>query len=67
MISDIDIWRSARILIDQHGPDAPIQASMRAVEMLDEGDLDGYAVCRRILRAVEELQGSEPGAGVRVH
>ncbi len=32
--------------------DAPIQAAMRADAMLEKGDLDGYGVWRRILRAV---------------
>ena len=35
--------------------------------MLDKGDLDAYAVWRRILGAVEELQGSEPKPGEAVH
>ena len=35
--------------------------------MLDKGDLEGAAVWRRILRAVEELQGMEPGPGAQVH
>ncbi len=38
---------------------------MRADAMLEAGDLAGLAVWRRILRVVEELQGTEPG--VRVH
>ncbi len=49
----------------QHGQDAPIEAAMRAGAMLDKGDLDSYAVWKRILRAVEELLGVVPGA--RVH
>ncbi len=40
---------------------------MRADAMLEAGDLDGYAVWRRMLRAVEELQRAEPGPGARVH
>ena len=40
---------------------------MRADAMLETGDLDGYAVWKRILRAVEELQEVGPGPGVRVH
>ena len=65
MIPDLDIYRSAQVLVKQHGDDAPIHAAMRADAMLEKGDLDGYAVGRRILRAVEELQRVEPGA--RVH
>ncbi len=67
MISDLDIYRSAQTLVKQHGQDAPIHAATRADAMLDKGDLDGYAVWRRILRAVEELRGTEPGPVVRVH
>ncbi len=58
-------FRSANLLIKQHGEDAPILAAMRADAMLEAGDLDGYATWKRILRAVEELRGTEPGA--RVH
>ena len=47
----------------QHGEDAPIEATMRADAMLEKGDLDGYAAWRRILRAVEELQGTAPRPG----
>ncbi len=39
---------------------------MRADEMLEKGDLRGYAVWRRILKAVEELQRTEPAAGGRL-
>ncbi len=67
MIPDLDIYRSAQVLVKQHGEDAPIQAAMRVDAMLDKGDLDGYAVWKRILRAVEELQGTAPGPGVKVH
>ncbi len=35
--------------------------------MLEKGDLDGYAVWKRVLRAVEELLGTVPRPGVRVH
>ena len=35
--------------------------------MLDKGDLDGYDVWKRILRAVEELRGTAPKSGEAVH
>ena len=59
MISDRDIYRSANVLVKQHGADAPIHAAMRADAMIDKGDLDGYAVWKRILRAVEKLLSKE--------
>ncbi len=40
---------------------------MRADAMLEKGDMDGYAVWKRILRAVEELQGAGPKPGEVVH
>ncbi len=67
MIPDLDIHRSAQVLVKRHGQDAPIHAAMQADEMLEKGDLGGYAVWRRILKAVEELQRMEPAAGDRLH
>ena len=40
------IYRSAKLLIDQHGDEALIHAAMRADEFLDRGDLDGAAADR---------------------
>lgn len=57
MTEDIDVWRSAKLLVDRHGPDAAIHAAMRADELLAAGDVDGQMVWKRILRAVEELLG----------
>ncbi len=57
MIPDLDIYRSANVLVKHHGQDAPIEAAMRADAMLDKGDLDGYAVWKRILRPVEDTWG----------
>ncbi len=41
MIPDLDIYRSANLLVKQHGDDAPIEAAMRADAMLEKGDLEG--------------------------
>ena len=67
MISDLDIYRSAQVLVKQHGEDAPIQAAMRADATLEAGDLHGFSVWKRILRAVEELRRVEPVDGERVN
>ncbi len=45
-IPDLDIYRTANILVEQHGRDAPIQAAM-----LEKGDLEGYAVWKRVQSA----------------
>ena len=67
MILDLDIFRSANVLVKRHHEDAPIEAAIMADLMLDRADLGGYAVWRRILQAVEVLQRAEPGPGGKVH
>ena len=66
MISDLDIYRAANVLMDRYGQDAPLLAIKRAAKMLDAGNLNGYAVWKRILRAVEELVRMEPETGAAV-
>ncbi len=67
MIPNPEIYRTANLLVKQHGDDAPIEAAMRADAMLEAGDLGGYAVWKRILRAVEELRRAEPASGEVSH
>jgi len=52
-------FTSANLLVKQHGEDAPIHAAMRADAMLEKGDLEGYAVWKRIVKATEELLSKE--------
>ena len=49
---------SVNLLVKRHGEDAPIEAAM-----LKRVELDGYAVWKRILHAVRELDGTAPGPG----
>ncbi len=63
MTDEIDIWRSAKLLVDRHGDEAPVHAAMRADKMLADGDVDGQRIWMRILRATEELRrgrGDDP-------
>ena len=59
MTDDKDIFRSAKLLINRHGDDAVIEAAMQADKMLEAGDVDGQAVWKRILTAVDELLSKE--------
>ncbi len=68
MPSEIDIFRSAKLLIDQHGEDAPIFAAQQADRCLEAGDLDGKVVWMRVIAAIEELlDRAPPAAGQPVH
>ena len=40
MVADIDIYRTADLLIKQHGNEAEIHAAQRADELLGAGDMD---------------------------
>jgi hypothetical protein len=65
MILDIDVYRAAKLLIDQHGHEAVLHAVGRADFLLEEGDFEGAAVWRTILGAIKELQRArEPNEAV---
>ncbi len=59
-MNEIDIYRTTNTLFREHGDKATIHAAMRADELLDQGDLDGVAVWKRIVKAVEALLDTEP-------
>ena len=42
----------------RYGDDAMLDASMRADQLLDEGDMAGAETWHRILNAIERLQGT---------
>ncbi len=67
MTSDLDIYRSANELIEQHGDAADIEAAMRADERLAAGDMECEAVWLRIVKAIEELQSQERPEDAEVH
>jgi hypothetical protein len=61
MISDLDTWRAANLLIQRHGADAELEAAKRADLMLERGDDEGRLVWRRIKRAIVELHAVPVG------
>ena len=65
--TDLDVFRSAKVLVDQHGPGAVLEAATRAQAMLNNGDLDGRWLWLRIFRAVEVLLQTRPSDGEKVH
>ena len=68
MPDDIDIYRSAKLLLDQHGEDAPIFAAMQADRCLEAGDLEGKAIWMGVIRAIKEMLDRGPSTdGQPVH
>lgn len=62
-MDDIDIWRSAHLLVKQYPEDAGLVAARRADALLDQGDVDGFHVWKRIVDAIAELLRTKPTQG----
>ncbi len=67
MTSDLDIYRSAKLLIDQHGGDAAIHAAMQADKRTEAGDREGRRVWLRVIKAVKEMQRTRPKRDEATH
>ncbi len=55
------------LLIKRYGDDAPIEAALRADELMETGDMEGVTVWKMILKAIEELLAKERPDGEKVH
>ncbi len=67
MTSDLDIYRSAKLLIDQHGEDAARHAAMCGNTFLEAGDMEGGRVWLNIVDAIKELQRTRPRGDEPTH
>ena len=67
MTSDLDIYRTASVLVKHYGEDAVLEAAQRADAMLEKGAIDGQRVWKRVLAAVKEIQRQEPREGEAVN
>ncbi len=59
--SDLEIWRAANLLIDQHGAEAEKVAARRAEEMNEQSDLGGMITWLRIVDAIRERRTTPTG------
>ena len=60
MVPEIDIWRSAQLLIKQHGKEVGLKADLRVSELTKKGDTTGADVWKLIRSAIEKLQNESP-------
>lgn len=63
MTSDLDVYRTASVLIREHGNEADLVAAMRADSFLEAGDIAGSAVWRHVLKAIREIWREERREG----
>ncbi len=66
-VSDVDIYRSAKLLVDEHGRDAIQIAGGKALEMHEAGDKASEAFWCRIMDAIQELGRTNKRADERQH
>jgi hypothetical protein len=60
VISEIDIWRAANLMLKRYGEKAFEASSTRGEELAADGDHDGASTWRRITAAVEQLANNVP-------
>jgi hypothetical protein len=61
MITDLDIYRAANMLIERYGRRAVAEAAKMIDAMLDHGDLESRTAWLRIKQAVADLQARPTG------
>jgi hypothetical protein len=61
MVIESDIWRSANLLIEQHGYRALVVSVERYLEFIRQEDEEGAALWRRIGTAVDQLLRATSG------
>ncbi len=65
MTSDLDIYRTANVLIREHGEDAALEAALRADAMLEKGGWTGSEFGNGCSRRSRRLGGKNRGRARR--
>ena len=55
MTDEIDIYRAAKAVIDEHGDEAALYASMMADKFLEKADVVAASMWKLILAKIDEL------------
>ena len=66
-MEEIDIWRAAEQMRKLYGADAAIHSAMRADNLMDQGDIEGFAMWKRVVALINELDHSTPRDGEAKH
>ncbi len=64
---DPDICTAAQMMIKQYGDDAIQQASNRASDLLDAGNVKGAFIWHLVRNCIEQLQARKPTDGEGLH
>ena len=66
-MTDLDIWRSANILLKRYGGEAVFIAGKRVDALLDQGDTEGCSAWILIVKAITDLERKLAGKGDTLH
>jgi hypothetical protein len=66
-MEDIDIWRAAEQMRKLYGDDAAIHSAMRADKLMDQGDIEGFDMWKRVVAALNELDRVKLRVGEAKH
>ena len=61
MVDELDIYRTAQLMVNQHGLEAPIHAAMRQDQLSASGDIEGASVWKRVIAAIDLLLVNDRG------
>ena len=65
--TDLDFYRSAKLVVDRYSDAATLYAARRAIELNERGDVQGAAVWVRIRAAAIELMKKGAAEGETTH
>ena len=64
---EIDVWRTAHVLMKEYGEEATLIAARRSDALLEQGDTLGCSVWLKIIKAIEDLKREQPREGEAVN
>jgi hypothetical protein len=66
-MTETDIWRAARMLIERHANMAELAAAMEVDRFIERGDPAGEARAKRVLSAIKALRRGARRAKETLH
>ena len=66
-MDEIDIWRTAKHLVEQRGPDAEYDVAIRIAELTQQGHKARAVKWLRVFEAILDMLRTERNAGEPLH
>ena len=67
LLSNAKVYEMADDLLREYGKDAVIVAALKAGEMLNAGDVDGYRTWKRLVMLVDDMAAQDKTEPVNLH